>query len=37
VARFDLGALFAFQGPVRENFNGKVAEVLRSSAAHYSK
>jgi len=37
VARFDLAALFAFQSPVRENFNGNLAEVLRSSAAHYSK
>ena len=37
VARFDLAALFAFQGPVTENFNGNLAEVFRSSAAHYSK
>ena len=37
VARFDLAALFAIQSPVRENFNGNLAEVLRSSATHYSK
>jgi len=37
VARFDLAALFAFQSPVTENFNGNLAEVFRSSAAHYSK
>ena len=37
VARFDLAALFGFQGPVTENFNGNLAEVFRSSAAHDSK
>ena len=37
VARVDLATLFAFHGPVRENFNGNLAEVFRSSAAHYSK
>jgi len=37
VARFDLATLFAFQGPVTENFNGNLAEVFRSSAAHYLK
>ena len=35
VARIGLAALFAFQRPVTENFNGNVAEVFRSSAAHY--
>ena len=37
VSRVDLAALFAFQRPVTENFNGNLAEVYRSSAAHYSK
>ncbi len=37
VARIGLAALFAFQRPVTENFNGNLAEVFRSSAAHYSK
>jgi hypothetical protein len=37
VADFDLAALFAFQSPVTENFNGNSAEVFRSSAADYSK
>ena len=36
VARFDLAALFAFQRPVTENFNGNVAEVFHSSAVHDS-
>jgi hypothetical protein len=36
VARFDLASLFAFQRPVTENFNSNLAEVFRSSAAHYS-
>jgi hypothetical protein len=31
VARFDLVALFAFQRPVTENFNGNLAEVFRPS------
>jgi hypothetical protein len=31
VARFDLAALFAFQRPVTESFNGNLAEVFRSS------
>jgi hypothetical protein len=35
VARIGLAALFAFQRPVTENFNGNLAEVFRSSAAHY--
>jgi hypothetical protein len=35
VARFDLVALFPFQMPGTENFNGDVAEVFHSSAAHY--
>jgi len=30
VARFDLVALFAFQKPVTESFNGKLAAVFRS-------
>ena len=37
VARIGLAALLAFQRPVTENFNGNLAEVFRSSAAHYSK
>lgn len=31
VARFDLAALFAFQRPVTESFNGNLAAVFRSS------
>ena len=30
VARFDLVALFAFQRPVTESFNGSLAAVFRS-------
>jgi hypothetical protein len=30
VARFDLTALFAFQRPVTESFNGNLAAVFRS-------
>ena len=37
VARFSLAALFAFQRPVTEDFNGNLAEVFRSSAAYYPK
>jgi hypothetical protein len=37
VTRIDLATLFASQRPVTENFNGNLAEVFRSSAAHYSK
>jgi hypothetical protein len=35
MARIGLAALFAIQRRVTENFNGNVAEVFRSSAAHY--
>ena len=35
VARIGLAALFVFQRPVTENFNGNVVEVFRSSATHY--
>jgi hypothetical protein len=32
VARFELAALFAYQGPVTESFTGNLANVCRSSA-----
>ena len=37
VARLELAASFTSQKPVTEDFVGNLAEVFRSSAAHYSK
>jgi hypothetical protein len=37
VDRADLAALFAFYGPVAENFNGNVKEIFSSRVAHYLK